>query len=195
MKEKRQDYGMTYLTYGLAIVGMILGCFLYLADQIFYNATYFRYGLEEYSMGAVMNLPLGQLIIYILKRRSEQMLLFILGLLLTSCGVITGIYSMLFGTFYGVVTCNLLMQYGVSGLCFGMSCFFPHYLFYMIAMYFFGKWFYEQKEGKYKYYSNVNFLQYFIKFIVIFVLITFSLVWEINFQKNILNFFYQHLVS
>ena len=189
MKEKRQDYGMTYLTYGLAIVGMILGCLLYLSDQIFCDATYFRHGFEEYSIGAVMNLPIGQLAVYILKRRSEQLLLFVLGLLLTSCGVITGIYSMLFGTFYGVVICNLLIQYGIRGLCFGMSCFFPHYLAYMIAMYFFGKWFYEQKEGKYKYYSNVNFLQYFIKFIVIFALIAFSLAWEINFQKNILNFF------
>lgn len=195
MKEQRQDYGMTYLTYGLTIIGMIIGCLIYLADQIFYDAEYFRHGLEDYSIGAVMNLPLGQLAIYILKRRSEQLLLFVLGMLLTSCGMITGMYSVVFGAFYGVVTCNLLVQYGVRGLCYGMTCFFPHYLLYMIAMYYFGKWFYEQKEGKYKYYTNVNYLQYFIKFIVIFSLIVLSLIWEIHFQKNILKFFYQYLVS
>lgn len=195
MKEQRRDYGMAYLTYGLAVVGMILGCLLYLADQIFYDAAYFRHSLEEYSIGAVMNLPLGQLAVYILKRRSEQLLLFVLGMLLTSCGIITGLYSMVFGTFYGVVICNLLVQYGIRGLGYGLACFFPHYLAYLLSMYFFGRWSYEKQDDKYRYYPNVNFLQYFIKFIVIFLLIAFSLVWEIKFQKNILNFFYQYLVS
>lgn len=195
MKEKRQDYGMTYITYGLAMLGMIIGCLLYLADQIFYDATYFRHCLEEYSIGAVMNLPVGQLAVYIIKRRSEQLLLFVLGMMLTSCGMIVGMYSIIFGTFYGVVACNLLVQYGIKGMGYGLACFFPHYLLYVLAMYFFGKWYYEKQEEKNKYYSNVNYLQYFIKIIVIFILIVFSIVWEIKFQKNILNFFYQYLVS
>lgn len=194
MKEQRQDYGMAYITYGLAVVGMIIGCFLYLADQIFYDAAYFRHSLDEYSIGAVMNLSTGQLALYIIKQRSEQLLLFALGMMLTSCGMITGLYSMVFGAFYGMVSCNLLIQYGLRGLGYGLACFFPHYLLYILAMYYFGKWFYEKQEGRYKYYQNVNFLQYFIKFLVIFFLIAFSFVWEIKFQKNILNFFYQYLV-
>lgn len=195
MKEEKQNKGIVYLTYGMVMIGMIIGCLLYLGDLLFFNAGFFRHCLEDYSVDAVLNLPLEQIGIYIIKRRSEQLLVFVLGLFFTSCGIIISAYSMVFGVFYGISVCSLLVQYGIWGLLYGMACFLPHYLFYLMALYFFGKWFYEKQEGKYKYYPNVNFLQSFVKFIVIFILILSALVWEIRFQKNILNFFYQHLVS
>ncbi len=194
MREERQEKRIFYLTYGMAVAGMVIGCLLYLGDLLFFRAGYFRHGVENYSPEVVMGLPFKQIAVYILKRRSEQMLLFVLGMLLASCGIVTGIYSMVFGAFYGISVCGILVQYGMKGLPYGLACFLPHYLFYFVAMYYLGKWYYEKQEGKYKYHPNVNFLQSFVKFIVIFILIFSALVWEIRFQKNILNFFYQYLV-
>lgn len=194
MKEEK-NAGLAGLTYGLTVVGMVLGCLFYLGDLLFCNAGYFRHGLEEYSIGAVMNLPVEQIAVYVLKQRGGQILLFVLGMILTSCRIITGIYSVFFGGFYGITMCSFLVQYGIKGMGYGLACFFPHYLCYILAIYFLGKWSCEKQSGLYKYHPNVNFLQSFIKFIVIFLLILVSLIWEIRFQKNILNFLYQYLVG
>ncbi len=195
MKEERHGEKMYYLTCGFAVAGMIIGCLVYLGDVLFYHAGYFRHSLDIYSTDVVKNLSVNQIAVCILKRRSQQLFLFVLGAMFASCGIVTGIYCMIFGVYYGVTACSLLVQYGIKGMGYCLACFFPHYLFYLLAMYFFGKWYGEKQEGKYKYYPNINFFQSFVKFIVIFLLIFFSLVWEIKFQKNILIFFYQYLVS
>ena len=195
MEEERQEKRIFYLTYGMAVAGVVIGSLLYLSDLLFFHAGYFRHGVEKYSPEVIMKLPIEQIAVYILKQRSEQILLFILGIFLVPCGIVTSIYSMVFGAFYGISVCSILVRYGMKGLPYGLACFLPHYLFYFVAMYYLGKWYYEKQEGKYKYHPNVNFLQSFVKFVVIFLLILSALVWEIRFQKNILNFFYQYLVS
>lgn len=194
MKNQNESYKIAYVTYGAVIFGVLAGCIIYLVDLAFLDVKYFQHGLEEYSVGAVLNLPVDQLAGYILKRRFFQFFLFVLGIILTSYGIITGLYSMIFGAFYGIIMCNLLLQYGIKGTGYGIICFFPHYLCYILVLYLCGKWFFYKKEQKNKYYENVNKLQYFINFFVIFFLLIFALIWEIKFQKNILNYFYQYLV-
>lgn len=194
MKNQNEAYKIAYVIYGAVVFGVLAGCIIYFVDVAFWDMKYFQHGLEEYSVGAILNLPVSQISTYILKRRGLQFLLFVLGIVLTSYGIATGTYSMLFGAFYGIIMCNLLLQYGLKGTVYGIICFFPHYLCYLLALYFGGKWFFYRKEVKNRYYGNVNKLQYLIHFFVIFFLLVFALVWEIKFQKNILNYFYQYLV-
>ena len=116
MKNQNEAYKTAYIIYGAVVFGVITGCIIYLADFAFWDMKYFQHGLEEYSVGAVLNLPVNQLASYILKRRGLQFLLFVLGVLLTSYGIATGVYSMLFGAFYGIIMCNLLLQYGMKAV-------------------------------------------------------------------------------
>lgn len=194
MMKQKEIFKTAYIIFASILLGTILGNLSYLGDKIIYDARYFPNGLEEYSIGAVMNLPVEQLTIYIVKCRMGQLFLLVLGTLITSYGIAVGIYSLIFGIFYGMAMCNFLIQYGIIGTGYGILCFFPHFLFYFFAMYLCGKWFFDYGNRNNMYYGNVKTAQYFFKFFVIFFLIFISLIWEIKFQKNILKFFYQYLV-
>lgn len=194
MNNQNGSLKTTYIIFGAVILGVVLGSAGYLGDLILYDARYFPNGLEEYSVGAVMNLPAEQLTIYILKCRLGQLFLLALVTIITSYGIAVGLYSLLFGTFYGMAICNFLIQYGIKGVGYGLLCFFPHFLLYFIAMHFCGRWFFGCHEQNRIYYGNVKTAQYFFKFFLIFFLVLISLVWEIKFQKNILKIFYQYLV-
>lgn len=71
---------------------------------------------------------------------------------------------------------------------------FPHYLIYFAMIYLVGKWFRTAPDMKVYSHANVNKLQKLFKYFVIFFSITLAIIWEIKFQKNILNYFYQYLV-
>lgn len=192
--KKHEENRIAYIIFQALYFGIILGCICYLSDLLFLDAAFFPSGLEEYSIGAVMNLPVKQLMFYVLKCRMTQLIFLILGTIVISYGTAVGTFGLLFGWLYGMAMCNLLVQYGIKGTVYGLFCFLPHYLFYFSAMYLWGKWF--CGTGQYeKYYDwNVKIIQYLFKFFVIFFLIVLSLMWEIKFQKNILKIFYQYLV-
>lgn len=194
MKYRNKNYKNAYCTYFSAFLGMIFGSLLFLVPMAFFDIQLLELGLEDYKFGAVLNLPAWNLVLYILKRRLGQIFLYITIWTLFAYPVAAFCFNTCFGTYYGLVLCDLFIKFGWQGIGYSMACFFPHYLFYFFAIYLSGNWFYWMTSEKNAAYGNVNKLQYLVKIFVIFFLIFIGIIWEIKFQKNILNYFYQYLV-
>lgn len=193
MNKSMEEQKISYCTYVSAIVGVVAGCLFFFLMMMYNPERVMEYGLEDYKIGGVIDLPIFYLAIYVLKRRVGQLLLFILLAVIFSYFVAATCYCFFFGIYYGVVVCNLLVKFGINGLLYGTACFFPHYLIYFLTIYLVGRWFCVMTSANYPY-TNVNKLQKLIKYFVIFFVIIIAIIWEIKFQKNILNYFYQYLV-
>ena len=194
MNKSIEERRITYYTYFSVILGIITGSFLFFILISYNMAQIMGQGLEDYKISGVMDLPILYLSLYILKRRIGQLLLFVMIMILFSYSVASSCYCFFFGAYYGIIICNLLVKFGMTGLVYGIVCFFPHYLIYFLVVYLVGKWFHTASVVKIYSYTNVNKLQKLFKYFVIFFMIIIAIIWEIKFQKNILNYFYQYLV-
>lgn len=192
---QKDTFSKRYATvlYFVIITGVFLGCVLYYFDCETGLLQITGWNLEDYSIEAMGNIPAGEFTKAVLRRRLIQLVIFLLGMTITSFGVMSVLYGSLFGIFYGMFSCNLILQYGPKGILFDLFCFLPHYLFYILCLLFISKgstlpddW--RGKSG------NVNVIQYFFKFFVIFFLFFCAILFEIKFQKKFLGFFYQYLV-
>lgn len=184
----------TYYTYLPVLLGMFFGCIIFLFICQDSKLQIMNLGLEDYKISAVMNLPVWKMTLYVLKRRLGQWICFFAFWYLFSYSVSAICFNTCFGLYYGMVMCDLFIKFGWKGMVYGIACFFPHYILVFLAIWLLGKWFYRTDVWRNISYGNVNELQYFVKIFVIFFLIFVAIVWEIKFQKNILNFFYQYLV-
>ena len=194
MKQEYERNRIAYYTYFPLVFGIVVGGILFYI-LLLSNGTYFlEDGLSDYKLDAVLNISVIDLIIYVLKKRFGQSLLFLIILVVCSYRIAACTYNFLFGFYYGIVVCNQLVKFGMSGMIYGIVCFLPHYLIYFLAIYLLGKWFYMDSKQKIYQYMNGNKLQYIVQYVVIFFLIIIALIWEIKFQKNILQYFYQYLV-
>lgn len=193
MNKDIREQKISYSTYVSVIAGVIAGCLFFFLMMKYNPDRVMECGLENYKMGATLDLPVLYLIFYVLKRRVGQLMLFVLLVILSSYFVAVACYCFGFGLYYGVVLCNLLVKFGIHGLFYGIVCFFPHYLIYFLTMYLAGKWFFIMSSTNCSC-TNVNKLQKFVKYFVIITAIMVAIIWEIKFQKNILNYFYQYLV-
>lgn len=185
---------ISYFTYFSVILGVLAGSLFFLIMAIYNPTQIMGQGLEDYKISGVLDLPVVYLSVYVLKRRVGQLLLFLILMILFSYSAAASCYCFFFGVYYGGVICSLLVKFGINGLIYGLVCFFPHYLIYFITICLVGKWFYMPQSAKIYSYNNVNKLQNLLKYFVIFFLIITAVIWEIKFQKNILNYFYQYLV-
>ena len=194
MNKSIEERRIIYYTYFSVILGLVTGSLLFFILISYNPLQIMGQGLEDYKISGVMDLPMLYLSLYVLKRRVGQLLLFIILMILFSYSVAASCYCFLFGAYYGVIICSLLVKFGMTGLAYGIVCFFPHYLIYFFTVYLVGKWFYTVSAAKIYSYTNVNKLQNLFKYFVIFFAIIIAIIWEIKFQKNILNYFYQYLV-
>lgn len=188
------EHKISYFTYFSVILGVLAGSLFFLIMAIYDPTQVMGQGLEDYKISGVLDLPIVYLSVYVLKRRIGQFILFLILMILFSYSVAASCYCFFFGVYYGGVICSLLVKFGINGLIYGLVCFFPHYLIYFITIYLVGKWFYMTPAAKIYAYTNVNKLQNLLKIFVIFFSIIIAIIWEIKFQKNILNYFYQYLV-
>ena len=190
MLSKKWDNNV-FFTYGTLVGGMILGSLILILSVMIGNTILLDMGLEDYKISAVCNSSFNQMMIYILKKRIMQFIVFAILIYLFPYFVPSVLFCGSFGFYYGVVITNLVIKYNVTGLMYGVACFYPHYFIYFYIIYLLGKW--NKKRLNY-YYNNMNFANVLSKIFVIFFLIFISLAWEIYFQKNFLNYFFQHLV-
>lgn len=195
MDLNREKKRINYCTFGCLGVGAIIGCILFLAGVLWSDYPILEYGLEDFQVLSMLNISKKTFIIYICQRRLLQWgsllaVWCITSYYLAACG-----YNLIIGGYYGFLVADLFIKFGVGGIVYGMACFMPHYIFAFGAVYCMGIWFGNENKMRTGYYYNrVNKMQYFIKIFAILFLIFASLVTEINFQKNILNYFYQYLV-
>lgn len=194
MNKKIEEHRITYYTYFSVILGVVTGSLFFFILLSSNPVPVMGQGLEDYKISGVMDLPVLYLLLYVLKRRVGQLLLFIILMVLFSYSVAASCYCFFFGAYYGVILCSLFVKFGINGLIYGFMCFFPHYFIYFLMIYLVGKWFYTASPLKNYSYKNVNNLQKIIKYFVIFLAMMAAIIWEVKFQKNILNYFYQYLV-
>ena len=190
MQVKNRLYYAMY-TYGGLCFGVFLGTLIYLLSLCLDCDYFLDKGLEDYGFGMVMNLPTKELMYFIIKRRVLQTLLIALLFKFFLQNHTSTFLCIFGGMYYGIIICDLIVKYGVGGLLYGFVCFYPHYYLYFLVLHLVGKWRYEALNNCYEY---MNLKVYFIKGFVIFLLFFLSLSWEIKFQKNFLNYFFQYLV-
>lgn len=194
MNKRIDKNRITYYTYFSVILGVVAGSLFFFIVLSYNPAQIMGQGLEDYKISGVMDIPVVYLSLYVFKRRVGQLLLFIILMVLFSYSVAAFCYCFFFGAYYGVIICSLFVKFGINGLVYGFMCFFPHYLIYFLTVYLVGKWFYMAKDLRGYSYRNVNNLQKLFKYFVIFFAVMVAIIWEVKFQKNILNYFYQYLV-
>lgn len=193
MNKSIKEHKISYSTYVPIILGVLAGCLCFFIMMLYNPDAFRKYGLEDYKISVLLDLPVFYLAIYVLKKRVGQLLFFIILAILFSYSIAATCYCFFFGIYYGIVVCNLFVKFGINGLVYGEACFFPHYLIYFLTIYLVGRWFYAESTAIYSH-TNVNKLQKLFKYFVIFFAIIIAIIWEIKFQKNILNYFYQYLV-
>ena len=194
MGRRKEPNKILLYTFFPVLLGVVLGTVIYLTCIDCIKGSYAGQGLEDYKIGAVMDLPLWKLSLYILKRRGCQIILFVLLTILVSYPITSFLYNFLFGLSYGMITSSLLIQFGFNGILYSFFCFFPHYLLYGFGIFLAGKWFLIGAQKKNMCYGNGNTLQYLTKVFMIFLLIFFAFFWEIKYQKNFLIKIFQHIV-
>lgn len=187
------DNKIMYYTYYPVFLGMVLGSFFFLILSVSSDLLLFDKGLEDFKICSVLNLPAWNLVVYILRRRFFQIILFGILVVLFSYPLVAGLFNFSFGIYFGAILCSLFLKFAFRGLWYCLACFFPHYIIYFFTIYYIGKWFFND-DKRYISYGNVNKLQYFIQIFVIFFVIFLALFWEIKIQKNFLNYFFQYLV-
>jgi hypothetical protein len=194
MVQKRL-YGKDYYLffYFPLLIGIVVGTVMYIYLQLQPFSTIGE-GLENYPIAGVMSLSDKELLRYILKRRVCQLFLLLLMSGVISYLVLLVGYCGLFGCCYGLAFAQIFYQYGFAGCIYCTLCFFPHYICYGFVIYFIGKWFFCISEEQMLRLENVKKSQYFLKIFVIISFFVLGMIWEIKFQKNILNYFYQYLV-
>lgn len=194
MNKNIEERKITYITYLPVVLGVLAGSLFFFIMFMYHSGQIMGQGLEDYKISGVLDLPTVSLLFYILKRRMGQLLLFVMLLFLSSYSIAAFCYCFFFGAYYGIVICSLLVKFGINGLVYGMICFFPHYLIYFVTIYLVGKWFCMIPAARIYTHTNVNKMQNVFKCFVIVILILAAIIWEIKFQKNFLNSFYQYLV-
>ncbi|MBQ9984438.1 MAG: hypothetical protein IJP29_07595 [Lachnospiraceae bacterium] len=190
---KRTNNYMLY-TYGMLILGVMLGSLVFLSAIMCGNQYLLNFGLEDFDVAVLFNAPESKIIIHIMKKRIIQLFIFVLLTILTSYPVATTVFCGSFGAYYGIVICNLILKYGISGLGYGLACFFPHFMLYFLIIYLIGLWRANAASSAQKYYGNVTKIEMVVKIVVIFSLFLIAVIWEMKFQKNFLNYFFQYLV-
>ena len=168
MQKNIRDYNLI-CTYGALFLGVLIGCMVLLVSLVFECDILFDKGLEEYSVGAAMNIPMNQMILYILKKRIIQVVIYLLMLLILPYDISSFLFCSTFGFYYGLVISNLIVKFSITGLVYGWACFFPHYLIYFYVIYLIGKW---KRSSLKVYYQNMKFVELVVKiFVISFLLI------------------------
>ncbi|MDE6433460.1 MAG: hypothetical protein K2L07_04455 [Lachnospiraceae bacterium] len=193
MKTSYKKRNAGTLMYISILFGVLAGSLLFLY-YVLRGSSIIGNEFFQYPMTNIASFGGSQMITLILKRRIPQFVFLLVVLNIFSYPVVLSGCSMIFGGYYGYVMSQLFYQFGNMGIPYGIICFFPHYICYGISLILVGKWFYNVSNQYYSGNVDVKNTQYFFKFFVIILLLFLGVFWEIKFQKNILNFFYQHLV-
>jgi hypothetical protein len=186
-----KDYYLIF--YIPLLIGIVSGTVMYIYLQL-QSFSLMEEGLENYSIAGVLSLSDMELIRYILKRRICQLFFLLLMSGVISYAILLAGYCGLFGCCYGLAFAQMFYQYGFEGCIYCVLCFFPHFISYGFVIYFIGKWFLCIPRERMLGMESVKRSQYFLKIFVIIFFFVFGMIWEIKFQKNILNYFYQYLV-
>lgn len=183
-----------YCTVLPVLLGNLLGSIFILMVIAFLDVVVPEQGIENYNISVLLNLPGEELLLHVMKRRGLQILLFFILSFLLSYPVAAFCYNGFLGIYYGMITSDLLIKFGLRGVLYSFFCFFPHYLFYFFSIFLGGYWFYYEGRNYSGGYENVNKTQKIFKIFVIFTFVFLAVIWEMKFQKFFLNYFYQYLV-
>lgn len=194
LNRKATNKKLGLCTYGMLVMGAIVGCVVFFCSLLLWRYPVADYGLEDLHVLQVMNLPYKTYIMYICRRRFLQMILFIAIWSVGTYYIAAVVFHLFCGCYFGFLLADCFVKFGLRGIAYAVACFMPHYILLFLAGYLSGYWFAKDNIQKKYYYGNVNNAQSFLKVFVIFLLLSGAVFIEIKFQKNILNFFYQYLV-
>lgn len=178
LKKRKQTY--VYYTYLPMLLGIILGGVLYIImsglDITMYNLSIDNDYLSISNLSEISYK-------YIIKQRIMLFVAFVILQLLFSYKFTAFLMNMIFGLYYIFFSVRTIIEYGMEGLLFSLILFLPYFLFYFNCVCLIGKWFscnYDNNNFLYERFNNFNF---FVKVIIIIVMLLLGVVFEIFFQK------------
>lgn len=195
MEWERDRKKVVCCTFLCLVLGTWIGCLVFFVCTLGLELPIMEYGIEDFGVLQMKNISNRLYAIYVCKQRMVQWGAFFALGCLASYYVAAGGYNLLVGIYYGFLLTDCFVKFGVRGILFSLFCFAPHYVISFFAVYWMGKWFVAKPAFIQKSCNiYVKNMQYFVKIFLIIFLIAGSVFFEIKFQKNILNYFYQYLV-
>ena len=160
------------------IIGMITGVFLFILKR---NKLFFEDNII-YINDYIKNINSSDYPIYIIRQRIILLLVYFIIILLTSYKISICILNSFFGIFYGIVSCDLFCDYGIKSYLIIFVLFIPHFILYIYCFYLMGKYFFTNDN------NYLNKFNFFVKIILIAILLCAGVCFEIFFQKNFIRF-------
>lgn len=161
------------------IFGILVGSIGYFLLLLFGNYEY-AYTPSEVELSALSFVKNNEVFWYLLRKRVCMLILFLCLSFILSYRFAIYLYGFGFGIFYGYSVSSWFLHDGIHGFIKIMIAFFPHYIFYFVSILFVGSLMRDRNTySVLKNNSNkVNILKYFLKIIVIFLLLIIGVFFE-----------------
>lgn len=175
-----------HYTYLPLLLGLITGTLIYIIKIIFDSSRDF-YFIEDNIIDICNSLDVGRnSSLYFFNQRIIVAVAFLIVQLIFSYYFASAFFNYLFGIYYIIISSNIIFTYGFDGLILIACLFIPHFMFYYYAVCLLGKWFYCNEDSSRNIYERFNNINFFVKIIIIILMLLAGVFFEYFFQKNFL---------
>ncbi len=136
---KREKKLISSVLFGM-FLGVVLGSVLYYMYLLFSGYDFFDFQ-EMGTLTGLREKDVMGLTIYVLKKRVILLLLFLLGLSVCPPDFVYSVFFGVLGLFYSLFTCYHFLHYKFLGLLKSYLLWFPHSIFYFLAILVMGSFF------------------------------------------------------
>lgn len=163
------------------VLGVVVGCILLVYASL-KQQVQFLDCLRDISGELFNQYPKSDLFIYLLKKRSCILILFLLCTCITNFSISGKVIGFLWGVYYGYIASLQILQNGLYEMKQTLFLFFPHSLLYFIAILCIGFAFGINNTccSYLECNKNTKVIQYFFKIFVIFLLCVLGLILEMK---------------
>lgn len=163
------------------LVGMISG-------SLFFILGYNQFDDNSILSNIYMNNKIDSIsngyIIYLLRQRIILLVVFLIAVILVSFKFASLVFNYIVGVYYGLMASALFVEYGYSSYRLLIYTFLLQSILYFIIMYIAGILFSDDQYSKSVIFNKSNIFNYFVKIILIVVLLVLSVGSEIFFLKK-----------
>lgn len=175
-----------HYTYLPLILGLITGVLIYIIKIIF-DSSNDIYFIEDKIIDLCKSLDMEyNSSLYFFNQRIIVVVAFLIVQLIFSYYFASAFFNYIFGIYYIIISVNIIIIYGFDGLILIACLFLPHFIFYYYAVCLLGKWFFCNETSYNNIYERFNNINFFVKIIIIILMLLAGVLFEYFFQKNFL---------
>ena len=179
------SYAYKYYTYLPLMMGVISGGIIFIIyllldgsiDFLSLESNYFDYFYTNSSTNT-----------YIINQRIIIFILFLIITLLFSYYFAAFMFNYILGIYYMLFSVYIIIEYGIKGMLGVFVLFLPFFMFYFYSICLMGKWFFSNSDYLKCQYERFNNINFFVKIILLIVMLLVGMAFEVFFQKNFIKF-------